>query len=232
MLQISNTREATLGTLKVVVYGPAGIGKSTFGATFPRPIFLDCEGGLLSLRDRGVDYIRCRSVREVAEALALLRSKGEAYETVVVDSITEVVRMVIDEIRPLSTAPAGPMSLREWGRCIDVMRRLVRAFRDLPLHTVFTALPRETRSSTGEVIAVKPALPGRLADEVCASVDFVFYLGTRAGGGRTEATARSLLTTCAGRIYAKDRSGKLPLWIEPTWDAITTVVEPRQSLAA
>lgn len=30
---------------KVVIYGPEGIGKSTFGSRFPRPLFLDVEGG-------------------------------------------------------------------------------------------------------------------------------------------------------------------------------------------
>ena len=30
--------------LKVVVYGPEGIGKSTFAAQFPDPIFCDTEG--------------------------------------------------------------------------------------------------------------------------------------------------------------------------------------------
>ena len=29
---------------KVVVYGPEGIGKSTFAARFPNPVFIDTEG--------------------------------------------------------------------------------------------------------------------------------------------------------------------------------------------
>ena len=32
------------GALKVVVYGPEGIGKSTLAAHFPRPVFIDTEG--------------------------------------------------------------------------------------------------------------------------------------------------------------------------------------------
>ena len=30
--------------LKVVLYGPEGIGKSTFASMFPRPVFIDTEG--------------------------------------------------------------------------------------------------------------------------------------------------------------------------------------------
>ena len=33
------------GPQKVVLYGPEGIGKSTFAAQFPNPLFLDVEEG-------------------------------------------------------------------------------------------------------------------------------------------------------------------------------------------
>lgn len=32
------------GAKKVVVYGPEGIGKSTFASMFPAPLFIDTEG--------------------------------------------------------------------------------------------------------------------------------------------------------------------------------------------
>ena len=32
------------GARKVVIYGPEGIGKSTFAAQFPDPLFIDTEG--------------------------------------------------------------------------------------------------------------------------------------------------------------------------------------------
>ena len=31
--------------VKVVLYGPEGIGKSTFASHFPDPVFIDTEGG-------------------------------------------------------------------------------------------------------------------------------------------------------------------------------------------
>ena len=40
--------------LKVVIYGAEGIGKSTFAAQFPDPLFLDTEGGTSSLNIRRV----------------------------------------------------------------------------------------------------------------------------------------------------------------------------------
>lgn len=31
--------------VKTVLYGPEGIGKSTFASHFPNPVFIDTEGG-------------------------------------------------------------------------------------------------------------------------------------------------------------------------------------------
>ena len=34
---------------KVVIYGPEGIGKSTFASKFPNPLFIDTEGSTNSM---------------------------------------------------------------------------------------------------------------------------------------------------------------------------------------
>lgn len=41
-MQIISGKQST--ALKIVIYGPEGIGKSTFAAQFPRPVFIDTEG--------------------------------------------------------------------------------------------------------------------------------------------------------------------------------------------
>ena len=40
---------------KVVVYGPEGIGKSTFASKFPSPLFIDTEGSTKKLDVRRFD---------------------------------------------------------------------------------------------------------------------------------------------------------------------------------
>ena len=37
------------GAIKAVVYGPEGIGKSTFASKFPNPLFIDTEGSTKKL---------------------------------------------------------------------------------------------------------------------------------------------------------------------------------------
>ena len=48
--------QPTQHKIKALVYGASGVGKTTFGATAPNPIFLSAEGGLLSVADKQFDY--------------------------------------------------------------------------------------------------------------------------------------------------------------------------------
>ena len=41
--------------LKVVAYGSEGIGKTTFAAAFPEPLFIDTEGGTAHMDVRRID---------------------------------------------------------------------------------------------------------------------------------------------------------------------------------
>ena len=52
MLNIIEGKEER--ALKVVIYGPEGIGKSTFAGQFPYPLFIDTEGGTSNLNVRRI----------------------------------------------------------------------------------------------------------------------------------------------------------------------------------
>lgn len=194
---------------------------------------MDCEGGLLSVRERGIDYIRCESFTDVAEAVAFARTNAGGYETVVVDSLTEIGRLAVEATvrRPSDASRAAAPTLAEWGRCVQVVRQVIRGFTTLPTTVVFTALPRDLRSAGGELLGVKPWLPGRLADEVAAAMDFVLFLygkeEEKDEGNR--AYLRMFLTAPHRRVFAKDRSGTLPLWVDPTWTALSRYLSSKDS---
>ncbi len=81
---------------RTLLYGVEGIGKSTFGAHAPKPIFVQTEDGL--------DEINCdrfplaTTFDEVVGALAELRREEHDYESVVVDSLDWLERLVWDKL--------------------------------------------------------------------------------------------------------------------------------------
>ncbi len=71
--------------LRVVFYGPEGIGKSTFGANAPSPIFLQGEEGTSHLDV--ARFPKPQSWSEVLEAVRGLKAVGHEYKTLVVDTL-------------------------------------------------------------------------------------------------------------------------------------------------
>ncbi len=81
---------------RLLIYGREGVGKSTTAAQAPHPVFLPTEDGL--------DQIDCRSFplaksyKDVLAALAALRAEPHDFETVVLDSLDWLERLIWDEI--------------------------------------------------------------------------------------------------------------------------------------
>lgn len=81
---------------RILVYGPPGIGKTTLAAEFPDPVFLQIEEGTPG--DLELDsFGKIESFGGVMEALGALYTEDHTFKTVVVDSVTELERLVFAE---------------------------------------------------------------------------------------------------------------------------------------
>jgi hypothetical protein len=70
---------------KVVIYGPEGIGKSSFAAQFPRPIFIDTEG---STTEMIVDRVpKPTSWEMLRQQVEWVKNQGSRFGTLVIDTI-------------------------------------------------------------------------------------------------------------------------------------------------
>jgi AAA domain-containing protein len=216
----------------MMIYGESGTGKTTLAGSADavpsmRPVLvIDIEGGTESLRHSypEVEVVRVRTWQEMQSIYNALYEGGHGFQTVVLDSLTEIMKFSMYQImgdlvkRGRNSGeevdPDIP-SMREWGKNIEQVRRFVRGFRDLPINTIFTALVRSEKDAKSGITTFMPSLSGKVAGEVAAFLDLVFYyyvkdLGDTEEGGQT----RLLLTRRTERAIAKDRSGKLPMVIE------------------
>lgn len=90
---------------RIVIYGTEGIGKSTFGACAPSPIFLCAENGTEHL-----DVARFPAPagwRDVLDAVDTLLSEEHTYRTLVIDSLDWLEPMVWAETCRTKTADGG-----------------------------------------------------------------------------------------------------------------------------
>lgn len=210
--------------INMIIYGDPGAGKTVLAGSSDlvpdmRPVlFVDVEGGTFSIRERfpEIEVVRVETWDDMQKIYDALYSGKHEYKTVVLDSLSEIQKFSMYNIMEFTVAkdpdrdPDIP-SMREWGKNIEQIRKLVRAFRDLPIHTVFTALAKTDKDNKSGAIKTLPSLSGKLAAEVSAFVDIVGYLYTKV---QDDELRRFLLTTATDRYVAKDRSDHLPPTLE------------------
>jgi hypothetical protein len=76
---------------RVVIYGVESVGKSTFAAQFPKPLFLDVEGGTAHL---DTDRVEITTLAELESAIRECQSTD--YQSVIIDSADWAERLVLE----------------------------------------------------------------------------------------------------------------------------------------
>jgi hypothetical protein len=230
----------TLGGLKVVpvqerapfinilLYGDSGVGKTVLAGSADdcpdlRPcLIIDFEGGTESLVRSypNVQQVRVTTWKEMQSVYDELHRGKTGFSTVILDSLTEIQKfnmyqVMEDLIKNRPDLDPDVPGMREWGKNLEQMRKFVRAFRDLPMNTIFTALKKDEKNDKTGMVTTMPSLSGKLAGEVAAFLDIVaYYYVKRIGSGEEAEDRRLLLTQKTETIIAKDRTRRLPMVVE------------------
>lgn len=81
---------------RLMLYGPPGIGKTTLASEFPNPVFIQIEDGTPGNVEL-TSFGKLNSFADVMDALASLYTEEHDYQTVVIDSVTELQKLVFAE---------------------------------------------------------------------------------------------------------------------------------------
>ena len=93
---IKKSAELTIPqTVKMMIYGQAGMGKTTLALSTPKPLLLDFDNGVkrvnMSNLD-GVDIVQVTSWKDVQE---VLQEDLSSYQTIVIDTIGKMMDFII-----------------------------------------------------------------------------------------------------------------------------------------
>lgn len=161
----------------------------------------------------------------------LAGDKSGYYKTVVIDSLSELqkldLRFCMDEEydKKPDVIDRDVATLRSWGKSGERMRRIIRAYRDLPMNTICTSLVATEKDEQNGVVTYFPMFPGKLRGEVPGYFDIVGLLQAKEDRNG-EVVTRTLQTAKTTKTVAKDRTSALaPVISEPTipdmWETIT-----------
>ena len=121
-----NTKDIKLTHLKVLIWGEAFSGKTTFASTFPRPFFFDLDNKMTSLAGKDIEYETYtgeRGYRKFRTDLPKIAERDD-IDTLVVDSLSSMHSFMMDEIQELSGNKGAPQ-IQEYGIQIVNIRKFL-----------------------------------------------------------------------------------------------------------
>jgi hypothetical protein len=167
-------------------YGATGVGKTTWAASFPRPVFLSetTESGYESLRgisdealfEPGVQPIvlgieKMNDMAIAREVLAPMILSGQV-QTVVVDSLTFYADLYLNYLFEIHSASAGA-NLKAYGALGQHLRDLRVKWHSMGCNVVSLCLAQDPDEDRPNGL---PSIPGKEANKYGASCDFLLYL--------------------------------------------------------
>lgn len=213
-MKIQNTKDIHLSNVKVMVYGGAGVGKTSLASTLKpqdKALIISAETGLFSLSGSDIDYVnisiddtgkildsasRLKKLFEVYEYLQKDEAKKK-YKTVYIDSISEIAEEMVNALKEKYKG------FEMWNEYNDKIFELIKRFRDLPHYNVIMTCLEYAEQDDSKRWHYKPLVPGKkVKDSIVAKFDFLFrYVVT--------SEVRGLVTSPTESTEAKSRSSKL-----------------------
>lgn len=225
---------------RVMIYGPHGLGKTTFGAGAPNPIFICTEDGLGRLE---IDHFPlATSYQDVIDAITSLYDEEHNFNTVVVDSLDWLDNLIWQDINARHDAKdlaygKGAVIAADYWR--GILEGLAALRDDKGMAVVLIAHCEIKRFDSPEVEPYEryqPKLQARssaLVQEWCDAVLFCNYktivkheeVGFNNKVSRGVTTGERLCYTTEKPAYlAKNRYG-LPDSIPLIWDSFAEAIQ-------
>lgn len=113
---------------RIVLYGTHGIGKSTFGAQAPKPVFIQTEEGLDAVS--ATAFPVSQSFDDMMEAIGVLANEDHEFETVVLDSADwaeQLIHKRVAEDNNVKTIDAIGYG-RGYKAAVDYWKQLLEGF--------------------------------------------------------------------------------------------------------
>lgn len=165
---IRKPNELTVQTkIKALIYGQAGMGKTTLALSAPRPLLLDFDNGV-----NRVNYAHQKDTVQITsfqEALDVMKEDLSEYDTIVVDTIGKMMDFIITKVCGTSNP-----RIQDWGRINQEFSSFVRIASSLNKHLIFIA-HRDVRKE-GEDNVFVPAVREKTYSSIVTELDLLGYM--------------------------------------------------------
>ena len=136
------TRGKRARAQRVIIYGPEGIGKSSFAAQFPEPLFIDTEGSTDNMDVARMD--KPTSYTMLKNQIAFIKANPTCCKTLVIDTIDWAESLIVEDvcaqhqkkgIEDFGWGNGYTYTKEEVGRFLNLLQELI----ELGINVVLTA---------------------------------------------------------------------------------------------
>lgn len=240
--------EDTDESINLLVYGPSGVGKTVFGGSANRVLFLAVESGTVSAKRQGskADVWPITTWEDLEAAYSWLYDHEDpddpddhhGYDWVVIDSLTQMQQIALRAILDAAVSENGNRDLdipaiQDHQKWQNMFKRFVLGFCDLEVNVLFTALVRNEEDEEGEQF-VTPDIQGKgyqMSQAICGMMSAYGFMQIKrkkvkgADGESKIKRVRRITWQDTGVIRGKDRYDVLaPFTEDKTLQEVTDLI--------
>ncbi|XBA13393.1 ASCE ATPase [Gordonia phage Xenia2] len=224
-------------SINLGIYGPSGVGKTVLAGSDDNVLFIAVEKGTVSAKRQGskAKVWPIRQWNDLEKAYKWLSENPDAFQWVVLDSVTEMQQMALREIlakvhKENSSRDLDIPAIQDHQKWQNIYKRFINYFVELPIDTVFLFLARTAQDEDKNEF-LTPDIQGKnyqLSQYTCGQMSAYGYMSNRkvamknedgevmldTGGKRIPVIHRRITWMDTGVIRGKDRYNVLEPYTE------------------
>jgi len=162
-------------TIKALIYGQPGLGKTTLALSTPSPLLLDFDGGVHRVQPmHQVDTVQITSWEDV---LGVLNEDLKPYQTLVIDTAGKMLDFMgayLIKNNPKLGKSNGALTLQGYGERKAEFNAFLKRVSLMGKNLVFVAHDKEEKE--GDTKIIRPEIGGSSGGDLVKELDLVGYM--------------------------------------------------------
>lgn len=211
----------TNSTIKMLIYGQPGMGKSTLALSAPDPVMFDFDGGVNRVNKAfQCPTLQVQNWEQALAALDELQSGSVSFKTIVVDTAGKMLDYMSDYIMRNDSKMRmrdGSLALKGYGARKVMFVEFLKRVTMMNKNVVFVAHEKEDKD--GDTRIVRPDMGGSSLGDLLKELDLVGYM-------QAQGAERAIYWSPQEKFYAKNTCNL------PMWHKIPTIVNEKAEVTS